>query len=872
MMRWLALAVLTFPLVASAQKTVSEAVPRLAASGSECSMPEAVAELDAAGVRARLYNNGPLFWRGGGALYEVPKGLGRNAMFVTSLMVGGLVEDELRFAGSTFSGWEFWPGPLDESGTTTPETCVAYDRIWVVTTEDLAAYEAGETPADDLAEWPVAIGAPFYVDADGDGVQGDTEPTVSLDLGDPGYGTRALNLAAGERPVIFGRQTAWWIMNDAGGTHGWSGASALGIEVRVTAWVHGDAREPDLYESTFYRYEIVNRSAETIRDLHAGFFVDADLGNFGDDRLGADSTRQMLLFYNGDDDDQGFGGYGAVPPALGIDILSGAHAAVPTYKNGVPGYDEPADAVEGYRMLRGLWQNGDPIRIGGLGIDSTGTVTRWGFPGDEVALEFWSQENIDGEGTALLRDDKKGGISALPTNLAPGERYAFDVAILFGQGPSRLGSITALRRVSDRAQTLYEAGELTRRIVDPAVPAPSSAPGLLLPDAGGTPSLDEIPFTWAPLADTWTYRLELLDAPDASTPLLGRFVSGTETTFDRLELPLNRRDPLYWRVRALRLGVLGAPSEARPLTVYTPAFERITVVANAAGPLDTLRTGATYTELREGTLDGQQQNGTAWLVTAEEADTYREFLDVVLEGDNATRAMPHDFEARFTGVSVAIRASNNAVTSIPFEIWDIGVGTPDDPDDDVRLIPILHDVNNNRDLVLYRDSLNRAVTSPVSWHRPRGGEPGEVGYRRWAASAEADPLGYGPAVLSRVAFQQSGGDRDITLPEPGTVFRIESSRQVAPFPASAPEAALELEVRPNPTTGAAAVGYRLGASGRVRLRVVDMLGREVAVLVDEAVEAGTHRAGLGAGLAPGTYVVVLDTEADRVSRLVTVVR
>ncbi|MEM7787863.1 MAG: T9SS type A sorting domain-containing protein, partial [Bacteroidota bacterium] len=119
---------------------------------------------------------------------------------------------------------------------------------------------------------------------------------------------------------------------------------------------------------------------------------------------------------------------------------------------------------------------------------------------------------------------------------------------------------------------------------------------------------------------------------------------------------------------------------------------------------------------------------------------------------------------------------------------------------------------------------------------------------------------------------QSGGDRDITLPEPGTVFRIESSRQAASLSASEPEAALELEVRPNPTTGGASVGYRLGEPGRVRLRVVDMLGREVAVLVDEDVEAGTHRAGLGAGLAPGTYVVVLDTEADRVSRLITVVR
>ena len=47
----------------------------------------------------------------------------------------------------------------------------------------------------------------------------------------------------------------------------------------------------------------------------------------------------------------------------------------------------------------------------------------------------------------------------------------------------------------------------------------------------------------------------------------------------------------------------------------------------------------------------------------------------------------------------------------------------------------------------------------------------------------------------------------------------------------------------------------------------------VMVLVDETQPEGEHRAGLGAAsLVPGTYVLVLDADGQRVSRAITVVR
>ncbi|HEX9953072.1 MAG TPA: hypothetical protein VGB53_14980 [Rubricoccaceae bacterium] len=77
----------------------------------------------------------------------------------------------------------------------------------------------------------------------------------------------------------------------------------------------------------------------------------------------------------------------------------------------------------------------------------------------------------------------------------------------------------------------------------------------------------------------------------------------------------------------------------------------------------------------------------------------------------------------------------------------------------------------------------------------------------------------------------------------------------------------------NPMRGPVAVRYTLPVSGTARLVVVDVLGRQVAVLAGGAQAAGTHEARLDAGaLAPGVYVLRLDGTAGRIARTVTVVR
>ncbi|MEM6328375.1 MAG: carboxypeptidase regulatory-like domain-containing protein [Bacteroidota bacterium] len=70
-----------------------------------------------------------------------------------------------------------------------------------------------------------------------------------------------------------------------------------------------------------------------------------------------------------------------------------------------------------------------------------------------------------------------------------------------------------------------------------------------------------------------------------------------------------------------------------------------------------------------------------------------------------------------------------------------------------------------------------------------------------------------------------------------------------------------LQVFPNPTRGVAQAAFVLEASGPVRVSVYDALGREVAVVADRSLAAGAHQIPVRAALAPGLYVLRLETAA-----------
>ena len=111
------------------------------------------------------------------------------------------------------------------------------------------------------------------------------------------------------------------------------------------------------------------------------------------------------------------------------------------------------------------------------------------------------------------------------------------------------------------------------------------------------------------------------------------------------------------------------------------------------------------------------------------------------------------------------------------------------------------------------------------------------------------------AGLSQAPWGDAAAFGAAVVAEPGWegVFSGASSAAV-----TTTASASAVRTAPNPFSGATRIAFETSASSEVRLAVYDVLGREVAVLVEEALAAGAHAAVFdAAGLASGTYVYQL---------------
>lgn len=462
---------------------------------ANCETGSAETTLDINNVSTKLFNIGSLFWRAGNGTYEVPKGSGLVSIFASGIWVGGQVDGDLRFAGSTYGPWEYWPGPLTANGTVSRDVCAEFDRFWKVNISDIRTYLNEGRTTSDLSSWPIAYGAPFFVDTNGNGRRDATldangdgtpdEPRIELDIDDAGYGTRQLDLAGGELPDIIGDQGIWWVMNDMGGAHGWSEAEAIGLEVRAHAFAFASADA--LNNTTFYRFQFVYRGSQDMENTYIGIFSDPDLGEFNDDFIGSDPELGLGFVYNGDNFDDGGGGYGPVPPALGYDFFQGplvGNGAGSAFNDGVDNdgdgeVDEenerlaiekffyftntsgitgdPSNAEEAYFFMRGLWPDGTPLKEGGNGYDTNGPQVDYAFPGDPPG--FWSEYNVDGTGQANTPADRRFGVSSGPFTFQPGQiqEVVFGIIWSQAQGATVQPQIVSVRQLKFDDRTVQGA-------------------------------------------------------------------------------------------------------------------------------------------------------------------------------------------------------------------------------------------------------------------------------------------------------------------------------------------------------------------------------------------------------------------------------
>jgi len=178
----------------------------------------------------------------------------------------------------------------------------------------------------------------------------------------------------------------------------------------------------------------------------------------------------------------------------------------------------------------------------------------------------------------------------------------------------------------------------------------------------------------------------------------------------------------------------------------------------------------------------------------------------------------------------------------------------------------------NYDYVYLKDAggTTRATytgTKAAFWSTPITGSSVAINFR-----TDASVVGWGYRV-SQVAYYANGQLIATEFPGGnGTPMDMPNSLPSDEVVTAAKALVTGLEgVRPNPASGSAALTFTLAEAGAARLVVLDVLGREVAVVTQGTLEAGRHEVALNANALPaGAYVVVLDAAGQRFTSRMTV--
>ncbi len=245
-----------------------------------------------------------------------------------------------------------------------------------------------------------------------------------------------------------------------------------------------------------------------------------------------------------------------------------------------------------------------------------------------------------------------------------------------------------------------------------------------------------------------------------------------------------------------------------------PGFKSFAAVANAAGLLDPPEGGAAdFQGFPSSRPTERQQVGSGiWFFNVgggANDGSFATFLSRSLRNDNFSRAIPFDWEMRFTSRgSWALRWFNDSyLVKVPFELWNVGSNTLDDPSDDYRCIPYFlgsaglgYAGTDPLGLTYQLDPVdhgtsggtNDPFTPWIYWIIPNEnleGAPGEGGYNTYISQIDTTIVGAdanigfngGHEAFARTVLVSWNGD-DVSdgevaagtqmFPEEGTIFRV----------------------------------------------------------------------------------------------------
>ena len=417
-----------------------------------------------------------------GTAGEYPKGTG-GLIFAEGMLWGVKVSDGklpvLRVNGSTYAtGLKAGKVLYDGSGKVIGSEDFNTRHVWRVRTDYAAADLTGDAASffvkaiagvsdGDRAEifnqyeydwnnWPVADGAPFD-DVDGNGLY---DPTVDI----PGFpgASQTIWIVVNDLPIIVAGEDPSSVSETS------YGSPPIGMEMQLTMWAYDFATTNPLGNMMFKEAKIIYTGligGPLDAKLDTVYFTqwsDPDLGDFGDDFVGTDTTLSLGYVYNGNATDAVFlGSFGLPVPAGGYDFLQGPIVDGDTMAMTVFNYFASGSAVsdpdiaeyngtlQWFNLMEGFLPRPEyPEQI--PWVDDLGNPTKFTLAGDPVT----GIGDIDG--VLLAPGDRRLTMTTGPFSMALGDTQVVVLALIGALGADNLSSVTKLKAYDKFAQLAFD--------------------------------------------------------------------------------------------------------------------------------------------------------------------------------------------------------------------------------------------------------------------------------------------------------------------------------------------------------------------------------------------------------------------------------
>ncbi len=303
--------------------------------------------------------------------------------------------------------------------------------------------QSGYSVPESIEKWP----------ANGDstlGMRADLAPYRDVN------GNGCYDPTNGDYPIIKGDAALYWVRH--------SKQTELKMEYHYMLYALSGANNPDLNQTVFLDFRIINRETSRIDSLKTGLFIDWDLGNPQNDYLGCDSLSNTFYVYSGDSVENRLVNGNLVfehnIPFVGARFLSDSMMSFIQMFNR-SGQTSPTLTIQYYNYLNAIWPNASKLTYGGDGlINSSGIPTNYMLTGNPLTGMGWTAAN-PGYGHPASPPGDRRGIASIPFySLNPGESKTISVALGFGRKDSvqsHLENFPEMQRVLASAKTAWDS-------------------------------------------------------------------------------------------------------------------------------------------------------------------------------------------------------------------------------------------------------------------------------------------------------------------------------------------------------------------------------------------------------------------------------